>query len=137
MRTTYDHIKQVISENFPETMLYRKAANVRVGKGKTRRRIRRRVGISSDNAFSLEIFGKDSAIHWIKFMVVANDITILSRNLVPIRAVIESIFPDWEGGDEMGRQAILLPDGGKKTTGNVVLKRIDLDGNRFLLVTVR
>lgn len=136
MQTTYDHIKQTISQNFPEEMVYQTAQDVRVGKGKKRRRIKRRVGISKDGRFSLEMFGSDDKIHRIKFLVVAVDKLMLARNLVPIRAVIESIFPDWKQGDELGRTADGLTDMEKQQLGPVEVGRMDISGHRFISVMV-
>lgn len=90
-----NEIKETVARNFPQKMTYKRGKSLQIKVGRTRRSVKRTVGVSDDRAFSVELAGTSKNLEWIEFMFGMHDPAKAASAAVCIERVIQSIYPDW------------------------------------------
>lgn len=93
-------IKDTVARNFPQKMTYKRGKSLQIKVGRTRRSVRRTVGVSEDRTFSIELAGTSKNLEWIEFMFGMHESAKAASAAVCIERVIQSIYPDWADEDK-------------------------------------
>lgn len=132
---TDNDIKQTIANVYPEDMRYAKARPLRVGSGRTKRSLPRRIGRSKNSLLSVEMIGPKTAVRFIKIMSFASGENIDMTTAV-ILALAERANPGFIGTLEDGKLPLI--EGDQKVEAGPVTMSTDMIGNvPILFATVK
>lgn len=99
VQATVKDVKRIIQANYPEFMIYRKARNLKTGKGYRRRTFQRKLGYSADRYLSVELIGHPKRLTSLRFMTAVVTPEVAAKGMRAITACLHEFVPAYTNED--------------------------------------